>query len=138
VPVDSPDSVAAARRWCAFRTSLERRWELVPGWRSETPRSELLSEPLGRPRHHRRDQERPQPPEQPAPEQPAPEQPAPEQLGQARGRRLRQAREAVGSDRFPFILVGDKLNRRQPHCLECIKDVALDVEEHSREYEPWD
>ena len=30
------------------------------------------------------------------------------------------------------------LNCGKTHCLECIKDVALDVEEHSREYEPWD
>ena len=29
------------------------------------------------------------------------------------------------------------LNCGQTHCLECIKYVALDVEEHSREYEPW-
>ena len=156
---------------CPLITSSGRRWELVPGWRSETPQSELLSEPLGHPPRHQPLESRAR---APARLERAPG-PAPEQLGQlarARGRRLRQAREAVGSDRFPFILVGDKLNLnlppqaevrrdggqpetrtsrfatwtraplglncRQTHCLECIKDVALDVEEHSREYEPWD
>ena len=128
------------------RTSLERRWEPAPGWRSETPQSERLSEPLGHP-------PRPQPrgPRARAPERleraRGPAQ-APGRLEQARGParapgRLGQALEqrleqALERDRIPFILVGDNLNCRQTHCLECIKDVALDVEEHSREYEPWD
>ena len=112
-------------------------------WRSEPLRSELLSEPLGRPPR------RPQPRGRLALEQ---------QLG--------WGQVVVRRVMNPFILVGYKLNlnlppqaevrrhrlttrdaprlplglsnRRQTHCLECIKDVALDVEEHSREYEPWD
>lgn len=102
--------------------------------RSVTPRSELLSEPLGRP--HRPLPLRPQLPGRPErAREPARERPA---QGPAREQRLVRGLVAVGSDRFPFILVVDKLNCGKTHCLECIKDVALDVEEHSREYEPWD
>jgi hypothetical protein len=115
-----------------FRTSLERHWEPVPEWRSATPQSEPLSEPLGHPPRH-------QPREQAQGRLERAREPARGRLERARGRlEQRLEREQVDHVRNPFILVVDKLNRRQTHCLECIKDVALDVEEHSREYEPWD
>ena len=93
---------------------------------SETPQSEQLSERLGHP---------PPRPRQPRALALAP-QLEPRQLALALQLEPRQLdQEEVHRVKYPFIICKNKLNRRQTHCLECIKDVALHIVKHSREYE---